>query len=73
MNLAGLDSGPLWPSVQWPDRGGTDFEKTGLFVPEDHQHLLSDRDLAEWEAAVLEYRATHGDGDSREDDEDDGF
>jgi hypothetical protein len=40
------------------------FEKTGLLVTEDNQHLLSDVDLAEWEAAIQEYRAKHGDSDS---------
>ncbi len=35
------------------------YEKTGLIVSEENQHLLSDRDLAEWEAAVEEYRAKH--------------
>jgi hypothetical protein len=36
------------------------FEKTGLIVTEDNQNLISDADLAEWEAAVMEYRARQG-------------
>jgi hypothetical protein len=35
------------------------FEKTGRIVSEDNQHLLSDADLAEWQAAIDEYRAKH--------------
>ena len=31
------------------------FEKTGRLVTEDNQHLISENDLAEWEAAVREY------------------
>jgi ribose 5-phosphate isomerase len=49
------------------------FEKTGLIVTEDNQNLISDVDRAEWDAAVLEYRAKHGDGDSDEDDENEWF
>jgi UDP-N-acetylglucosamine transferase subunit ALG13 len=37
------------------------YEKTGgLLVTEQNQHLISDRDLATWQAAIEEYRATHG-------------
>ena len=36
------------------------FEKTGLLVTEANEHLISDKDRAEWETAVLEYRAKHG-------------
>ena len=32
------------------------FEKTGLIVTEANEHLISDKDRAEWEAAVREYR-----------------
>lgn len=49
------------------------FEKTGLIVTEDNQHLLSDADLAEWEAAIQEYRAKHGNGDSIEGEGDEWF
>lgn len=31
------------------------FEKTGLLVTEANQHLISDKDLAEWDAAMEEY------------------
>ena len=33
------------------------FEKTGLLVTEENQDMLSDSDLAEWEAAIREYEA----------------
>ena len=46
------------------------FEKTGLIVSEDNQNLLSDADLAEWEAAVEEYRTKHGIVDSGDEEED---
>ena len=48
------------------------FEKTGLLVTEANEHLISDMDRAEWEAAVLEYRAKHGD-ESEEDEENEWF
>jgi len=48
------------------------FEKTGLLVTEANEHLISDVDRAEWDAAVLEYRAKHGD-ESKEDDENESF
>jgi hypothetical protein len=48
------------------------FEKTGLLVTETNEHLISDKDQAAWEAAVLEYRAKHGD-ESAEDEEDEWF
>ncbi|MBI2478818.1 MAG: SEC-C domain-containing protein, partial [Planctomycetia bacterium] len=35
-------------------------EQTGRIVSEDNMHLLSDIELAEWEAAVEEYRSEHG-------------
>ena len=35
------------------------FEKTGLLVTEENQHLLPEKDLAEWEAAIDEYEARH--------------
>jgi len=43
-----------------------------LLVTEDNEHLISDMDRAEWDAAVLEYRAKHGD-ESEEDDENEWF
>lgn len=36
------------------------FEKTGRLVTEDNQHLLSDEDLDEWQSAIDEYDAKHG-------------
>jgi hypothetical protein len=60
MKQAGLD-----PAIIYA------FEKTGLIVTEANEHLISDKDRAEWEAAVLEYRAKQG--DSEEDDENEWF
>ncbi len=37
------------------------YEKTGgLLVTEQNMHLLSDKDLAEWQAAIDEYEEKHG-------------
>jgi hypothetical protein len=35
------------------------YEKTGRLVTEDNQHLLSEADLAEWDAAIEEYEMKH--------------
>jgi SEC-C motif len=35
------------------------FEKTGLLVTEENQHLLPESALAEWQAAIEEYEAKH--------------
>src|SRR5262245_18667880 len=35
------------------------YEQTGRLVTEDNQHLLSQADLAEWDAAIEEYQAKH--------------
>jgi hypothetical protein len=35
------------------------FEKTGLLVTEQN-HLIPENDLAEWDAAIQEYRRKHG-------------
>jgi hypothetical protein len=35
------------------------FEKTGLLVTEQNQHLIPDEDLAEWDAAIEEYERKH--------------
>ena len=36
------------------------YEKTGgLLVTEQNQHLIPDKDLAAWQAAIEEYRAKH--------------
>ena len=48
------------------------FEKTGLIVSEENQHLLPEKDLAEWEAAIREYEARH-DGEGPPDDEENGY
>ncbi len=47
------------------------FEKTGLLVTEENQHLLPEKDLAEWEAAINEYETLQAgekisDGDENE-------
>ena len=46
MKKAGLD-----PAIIYA------FEKTGLLVTEENEHLLPEKDLAEWEAAIDEYEA----------------
>jgi hypothetical protein len=35
------------------------YEKTGRLVTKDNQHLLSEADLAEWDAAIEEYEMKH--------------
>lgn len=35
------------------------FDKTGRMVTEDNHHLLTAEDLAEWNAAIDEYRRLH--------------
>jgi hypothetical protein len=43
------------------------YQKTGLLVL-DNRPLTSDKDLAEWDAAIEEYKAMHpeGEGGQRE-------
>jgi|GraSoiStandDraft_55_1057291.scaffolds.fasta_scaffold103808_3 hypothetical protein len=48
MKAAGLD-----PAIIYA------YEKTGRLVTEDNQQLLSDADLAEWDAAIEEYEMKH--------------
>ena len=57
MKQAGLDPAAIYA-----------FEKTGLLVTEANEHLISDVDRAEWEAAVLEYRAKHGEEPEKDED-----
>src|SRR6516162_6661646 len=45
MKAAGLD-----PAIIYA------YEQTGRLVTDDNQHLLSEADLAEWEAAIEEYK-----------------
>jgi hypothetical protein len=49
MKAAGLDPAFIYA-----------YEKTGLLVTEENQHLISDHDLAEWQDAITEYPARHG-------------
>ncbi len=49
------------------------FEKTGLLVTEANEHLISDKDRAEWEAAIFEYRAKQGDDNPKEDEDNEWF
>jgi len=35
------------------------FEKTGRLVTADNRHLIPERDLAEWDAAIREYEQKH--------------
>jgi hypothetical protein len=62
MKQAGIDPGIIYA-----------FEKTGLLVTEENEHLISDKDRAEWEAAIREYRAKHADDPPEEDEEDEWF
>lgn len=67
-NLLFADLGPLehveHDMVEAMKKIGVDpaliyaFEKTGLIVSEENQHLIPDVQMREWEAAVEEYRAT---------------
>jgi len=52
MKKAGLD-----PAIIYA------FEKTGLLVTEANEHLISDKDRAEWDAAILEYQAKQGESE----------
>ena len=36
------------------------FEKTGRLVTEENQNVLTEADLAEWEAAIDEYEERFG-------------
>ena len=56
MKKAGLDAAIIYA-----------FEKTGLLVTEENQHLLPEKDLAEWEAAIEEYEAQEGNEELPED------
>jgi hypothetical protein len=57
MKQAGLDPALIYA-----------FEKTGLLVTEENQHLLPESDLDEWEAAIEEYEAQQGTDELPEDD-----
>jgi hypothetical protein len=48
MKAAGLDPAFIYA-----------YEKTGRLVTEHNQHLLSEADLAEWNAAIEEYETKH--------------
>ena len=49
MKAAGLDPAFIYA-----------FEKTGLLVTEENQHLIPEKDLTEWHAAIEEYARKHG-------------
>ena len=49
MKAAGLDPAFIYA-----------FEQTGLLVTEQNQHLILEKDLAEWGAAIGEYERKHG-------------
>ena len=49
MKAAGLDPAFIYA-----------FEKTGLLVTEQNQHLIPEQDLAEWDVAIEEYERKHG-------------
>ena len=40
------------------------FEKTGLLVSEENQHLIPEKDLEDWRAAIEEYQRKHSDQQS---------
>src|SRR5262245_46676552 len=48
MKAAGLDPAFIYA-----------FEKTGLLVTEQNQHLISETDLAAWDTAIREYEEKH--------------
>jgi hypothetical protein len=49
MKAAGLDPAYIYA-----------YEKTGRLVSEQNMHLIPEKDLDEWDAAVREYEAKHG-------------
>ena len=49
------------------------FEKTGLLVTEQNEHLLPEKDLDEWEAAIDEYEAQQGSDELPDDEENEWF
>jgi hypothetical protein len=49
MKAAGLDPAFIYA-----------FEQTGLLVTEQNQHLIPEKDLAEWDAAIVAYETKHG-------------
>jgi hypothetical protein len=53
MMVEGLKAAGLDPAFVYA------FEKTGLLVTEQNQHLIPENDLAEWDAAIEEYEAKH--------------
>ncbi|MFH1923377.1 MAG: SEC-C metal-binding domain-containing protein [Planctomycetota bacterium] len=62
MKQAGLD-----PAIIYA------FEKTGLLVTEENEHLISDKDRAEWEVAISEYEARHDEDELLDDEENEYF
>jgi len=48
MRAAGLDPAFIYA-----------FEKTGLLVSEENQHLIPEKEVDEWQSAVEEYRSKH--------------
>ena len=57
MKQAGLDPALIYA-----------FEKTGLLVTEENQHMLPESDVAGWEAAIDEYETRQANGELPEDD-----
>ena len=62
MKQAGLD-----PAIIYA------FEKTGLLLTEANEHLISDVDRADWEAAIREYEARQDGQEPLNDEEDECF
>lgn len=51
------DPSYLWWSPETKPASIYAFEKTGLFVIKQNRHLIPEKDLAEWDAAIREYEA----------------
>lgn len=62
MKQAGLDPAMIYA-----------FEKTGLLVTEQNEHLLSEKDLDEWGSAIDEYEAQRENEELPEDEENEWF
>jgi len=57
MIVEGMKAAGLGPAFVYA------FEKTGLLVTRQNQHLIPDADLARWQAAIEEFEARHPERD----------
>ena len=53
MIVEGMKAAGLGPALVYA------FEKAGLLVTQQNQHLIPDADLARWQAAIEEFEARH--------------